>query len=90
MIEVMAARIRWLVLASTMILIGGFVFLAIARRARTTCDAPWLARLERALPWRWLRFCWDCWACLPRPGHRRCCTCLANGGLAGASCGMHV
>ena len=87
MIEVMAARIRWLALASNVILIGGFVFLAIAEHTHTTCDAPWLARLERALPWRWLRFCW---ACLPRPGHRRYCTCLANGGLAGASCGMHI
>lgn len=33
MIEVMAARIRWLALASNVILIGVFVFLAIAKRA---------------------------------------------------------
>ena len=47
-IEVIAALIRWLALASNMILIGGCVFLAIARRASTAFDAPWFARLERA------------------------------------------
>jgi len=51
MIEVIAALIRWLQLASNMILIGGYVFLAMAARARTACDFPWLTRLERALPW---------------------------------------
>ena len=51
MIEVIAALIRWLALASNMILIGGCVFLAIAGRASTAFDAPWFARLERALPW---------------------------------------
>jgi len=51
MIEVIAALIRWLQLASNMILIGGYVFLAMAGRARTACDFPWLTRLERALPW---------------------------------------
>ena len=51
MIEVIAALIRWLALASNMILIGGCVFLAIAERASAAFDAPWLARLERALPW---------------------------------------
>ena len=50
-IEVIAALIRWLTLASNMILIGGCVFLAIAGRASTAFDAPWFARLERALPW---------------------------------------
>ena len=50
-IEVIAALIRWLALASNMILIGGCVFLAIAGRASTAFDSPWLARLERALPW---------------------------------------
>jgi putative copper resistance protein D len=51
MIEVIGALSRWLQLASNMILIGGCVFLAIAVRAKTAFDAPWLARLERALPW---------------------------------------
>ena len=51
MIEVIGALFRWLQLASNMILIGGCVFLAIAVRANTALDAPWLARLERALPW---------------------------------------
>jgi len=51
MIEVIAALIRWLQLASNMILIGGCVFLAIAGRANTAFDAPWLARLNRAFPW---------------------------------------
>jgi len=51
MIEVIGALFRWLQLASNMILIGGCVFLAIAVRAKTALDAPWAARLERALPW---------------------------------------
>jgi putative copper resistance protein D len=51
MIEVIGALFRWLQLASNMILIGGCVFLAIAVRAKTVLDAPWPARLERALPW---------------------------------------
>src|SRR5580765_6033514 len=51
MIEVIAALIRWLQLASNMILIGGYVFLAIAGRTSTACNAPWFARLERAFPW---------------------------------------
>lgn len=51
MIEVIGALFRWLQLASNMILIGGCVFLAIAVRANTAFDAPWLARLNRALPW---------------------------------------
>jgi len=51
MIEVIGALFRWLQLASNMILMGGCVFLAIAARASTPFDAPWLARLERALPW---------------------------------------
>jgi putative copper resistance protein D len=51
MIEVIGALFRWLQLASNMILIGGCVFLAIAVRTSTASDAPWLARLERALPW---------------------------------------
>ena len=51
MIEVIGALFRWLQLASNMILIGGCVFLAIAVRAKTAFDAPWLARLNRALPW---------------------------------------
>ncbi len=51
MIEVIGALFRWLQLASNMILIGGCVFLANAVRARTSFDAPWLARLDRALPW---------------------------------------
>jgi len=51
MIEVIGALFRWLQLASNMILIGGCVFLAIAARANTASDSPWLARLNRALPW---------------------------------------
>jgi putative copper resistance protein D len=51
MIEVIGALFRWLQLASNMILIGGCVFLAIAVRANTAFDTPWLARLARALPW---------------------------------------
>ncbi len=51
MIEVIGALFRWLQLASNMILIGGCVFLAIAVRAKTAFDVPWLARLNRALPW---------------------------------------
>src|SRR5437016_3738299 len=51
MIEVIAALIRWLQLASNMILIGGYIFLTIAGRASTAFDTPWFARLERALPW---------------------------------------
>jgi len=51
MIEVIGALFRWLQLASNMILIGGCVFLAIAVRTKTALDAPWQARLERALPW---------------------------------------
>jgi putative copper resistance protein D len=51
MIEIIGALFRWLQLASNMILIGSCVFLAIAVRAKTALDAPWLARLERALPW---------------------------------------
>ena len=51
MIEVIAALIRWLVLASNMILIGGCVFLAIAGRERAAFDNPWFACLKRGLPW---------------------------------------
>ena len=41
MIEVIAALLRWLALASNMILIGGCVFLAIAGRERAAFDNPW-------------------------------------------------
>jgi putative copper resistance protein D len=51
MIEVIGALFRWLQLASNMILIGGCVFLAIAAHANTAFDSPWLARLNRVLPW---------------------------------------
>jgi len=51
MIEVIGALFRWLQLASNMILIGGCVFLAIAARANTAFETPWLARLNRAFPW---------------------------------------
>jgi putative copper resistance protein D len=51
MIEVIGALFRWLQLASNMILIGGCVFLAIAVRTKTAFEAPWFARLNRALPW---------------------------------------
>jgi copper resistance protein D len=51
MIEIIGALLRWLQLASNMILIGGCVFLAIAARAKTAFDAPWITRLNRALPW---------------------------------------
>jgi len=51
MIEIIAALVRWLQLTANMILIGGCVFLAMAGHDRTAFDNPWLARLERALPW---------------------------------------
>jgi putative copper resistance protein D len=51
MIEIIGALFRWLQLASNMILIGGCVFLAIAVRAKSASDIPWLARLGRALLW---------------------------------------
>jgi copper resistance protein D len=51
MIEVVGALFRWLQLASNMILIGGCVFLAIAERASTAFETPWIARLKQALPW---------------------------------------
>ncbi|MEI8016205.1 MAG: CopD family protein [Nitrospira sp.] len=51
MIEIIGALLRWLQLASNMILIGSCVFLAIAVRSKTALDAPWIARLARALPW---------------------------------------
>jgi putative copper resistance protein D len=51
MIEVIGALFRWLQLASNMILIGSCVFFAITVRAKTAVDAPWLTRLNRALPW---------------------------------------
>ena len=47
MIEVIATLLRWLQLASNMILVGGCVFLAIAG----AYHSPWVTRLERALPW---------------------------------------
>ena len=51
MIEIIGALLRWLQLASNMILIGSCVFLAIAVRSKTILDTPWLARLARVLPW---------------------------------------
>jgi copper resistance protein D len=51
MIEVIGALFRWLQLASNMILVGGCVFLAIAVRTKIAFEAPWFARLNRALPW---------------------------------------
>jgi copper resistance protein D len=51
MIEIIGALLRWLQLASNMILIGSCVFLAIAVRSKTALDTPWLTRLERVLPW---------------------------------------
>jgi len=51
MIEIIAAFARWLQLVANMILIGGSVFLAIAAYDRTVLSSPWVARLERALPW---------------------------------------
>ena len=47
MIEVIATLLRWLQLASNMILVGSCVFLAIAG----SIHSPWVGRLERALPW---------------------------------------
>ena len=47
MIEVIATLLRWSQLASNMILVGGCVFLAIAG----SVHSPWVARVERALPW---------------------------------------
>ena len=46
MIEVIATLLRWLQLASNMILVGGCVFLAIAG----SYHSPWVTRLERSLP----------------------------------------
>ncbi len=67
MIEVIGALFRWLQLASNMILIGGCVFLAIAARANTAFDAPWLSPSESGVTVAWRsRFCWACWACWPR------------------------
>jgi putative copper resistance protein D len=51
MIEIIAAFARWLQLVANMILIGGSVFLAIAAHNRTALSSPWVARLERTLPW---------------------------------------
>src|ERR1041384_5725267 len=51
MIEVIAALIRWLVLASNMILVGGCVFLAIAERERAAFNNAWFVCLKRTLPW---------------------------------------
>lgn len=47
MIEIIATLLRWLQLASNMILVGSCVFLAIAG----SFHSPWVARLQRALPW---------------------------------------
>lgn len=47
MIDVVATLFRWLQLASNMILVGACVFLAIAG----AFHSPWVARLQRALPW---------------------------------------
>src|SRR6476659_5446584 len=47
MIEVIATLLRWLQLASNMILVGGCIFLAIAG----SYHSPWVTRLERSLPW---------------------------------------
>ena len=47
MIEVIATLLRWLQLASNMILVGGCVFLAIAG----SYHSPWVTRLQRSLPW---------------------------------------
>jgi len=51
MIEIIAAFARWLQLVANMILLGGSVFLAIAAHNRTALSSPWVARLERTLPW---------------------------------------
>jgi len=51
MIEIIAAFARWLQLVANMILIGGSIFLAIAAYDRAVLSSPWVARLERALPW---------------------------------------
>ena len=51
MIEIIGALLRWLQLASNMILIGSCVFLAIAGRERAAFDNSWFACLKRALPW---------------------------------------
>lgn len=47
MIEVIATLLRWLQLASNMILVGSCIFLAIAG----SFHSPWVTRLQRALPW---------------------------------------
>ena len=47
MIEVIATLLRWLQLASNMILVGSCIFLAIAG----SFHSPLVTRLQRALPW---------------------------------------
>jgi putative copper resistance protein D len=51
MMEIINTLFHWLQLASNMLLIGGYVFLAMAVCERTAFENPWLVRLERALPW---------------------------------------
>ena len=51
MVEIIGTLFHWLQLASNMLLVGGYVFFAMAMCERTAFENPWLVRLERALPW---------------------------------------
>ena len=85
MIEVIGALFRWLQLASNMILIGGCVFLAIAVRANTAFDSPWLARLESGVTVAFGHASAGLGGLAghdDRAGHRRGRKCLASGSLA--------
>ena len=66
MIEIIATLLRWLQLASNMILVGGCVFLAIAG----SYLPYWVTRLERSLPWLCLILLIGLLGILPPPPHR--------------------
>ena len=51
MIDIAAAVIRWILLLGNMTLVGGCMFLAIAAQDRNALASPWVARLEKTLPW---------------------------------------
>jgi len=51
MIEAAGALFRCLQLASSMLLIGGCVFLAITEQKRSTSEQAWSTRLKQTFPW---------------------------------------
>lgn len=51
MIEIISVFFRWLQLTANLILLGSYVFLAIAGQQKSTLDAPWRALLEKSFPW---------------------------------------